>query len=354
MSESPAPSLSAARGVTLSPEPFLRYLDPTAETLLLSFALGTGVGEPQLAALGRQLAEEFARILQAHEGFVTLPQMLLATAQEPPLLGSEGGRPRIRPAFAVFHSLPQTQIVQAVSRRLGAKIALTGRLLGDGGEFLLGVNLLDVDRLVLLGCAQREGTRETLPEMVAEIGAYLLARFIDQDKETLLKAATQSVGTRSYKAFYNWAQVRDLERRQGKTDERRVIERLIFALRDDPLYTQPLTKVIELFNDLRTRGSVAEPLLRQLARGLGGVALTRPAVGMIRSEAWRAVNERNEARSALEETLTQHGGVAQLHFMLGQLEETERPQIATRHYQEAYRINPTRDLYRDKALAIGR
>ncbi len=338
---------------TLDPERFLRYGDPTQQMLLLCFALGIGAGEPQLAAIGRQIAEELAITLRAHKGFITLSQSLVALPDEPsPLLDTSGGRPRVRPAFAVFHSLPQTQVVRGVCRQFGAPLALTGRLVGDGPTLTLGLNLVDIERATLLACSQRAFSRDMLPEQVAEATADLLGHFCAMHRENLLKDALQALGTRSYKAFYNWSMVRDLERQAlldgggGQRSEPRIVERLLFALEEDPLYLNPLNALIERAAQWQLQHNDAR--LRQMAQGLAKVQQLRAGVGMLAAEAWRLLNEPDEARKVLKGLLDKHPTTAQAHFLLGLIEETARPQLAVQHFTEALKLDPTRTLYREK------
>lgn len=343
---------------TLDPERFLRYGDPTQQMLLLCFALGIGAGEPQLAAIGRQIAEELAITLRAHQGFITLAQSLVALPDEPsPLLETSGGRPRVRPAFAVFHSLPQTQIVRGVCRQLGASLALTGRLVGDGPTLTLGLNLVDIERATLLACSQRAFSRDTLPEQISEATADLLGHFCMVGREGLVKDALQAVGTRSYKAFYNWSMVRDLERQAlldgssgGHKSEPRIVERLLFALEEDPLYFNPLNALIERATQWQLQHNDAR--LRQMALGLGKVQQVRAGVGMLAAEAWRLLNEPDEARKVLKSLLDKHPATAQAHFLLGLIEEKARPQLAVQHFTEALKLDPTRALYREKVQQL--
>jgi hypothetical protein len=339
----------------LDPAPFLRYIDPGERALVLCFALGAGVIEPQLSSLGRQLAEELAATLRVHAGFVTLAQNLVAFED-----GVGGGddadaRPTLkRPVFAVFHSLPQTRIVRDVCRRFGASLALTGRLLADGPELSLGLNLIDVERLTLLASLHRVFTRDALPAQLVEASADLLARFVELPREALLARAAEVVGTQSYRALFNWAMARDIERQAdidgasaavGKQGTR-LLERLLYALEDDPLYLPPLDALIRYAAQWHADRDEAH--LRQLAKGLAKVRLVRPAFGMLVAEAWRAVGETAQAREALEGLVRVFPKTAQAHFMLGLFEEKERPKIAHQHFMEALKLDPTRELYRRK------
>jgi len=174
------------------PEDFLWYMDDAQNHLVTCFAFGTGAGEPTLAPIGRQLAESLATILCLRDAFITVPQVFVTRGQQTPTPLRDD---RIQSAFAVFYSLPETRLVRKASRRLGARFALTGRIIGEGSEFLLGANLLDVERVLLLGSVQRQCPREALLEGIAELGAYFLGRFTDTPHDTLRDNASRAPGT---------------------------------------------------------------------------------------------------------------------------------------------------------------
>jgi hypothetical protein len=343
------------QGPLLDPAPFLRYIDPGAQSLVLCFALGAGVVEPQLAVLGRQAAEELASTLRLFPGFVTLPQSLVAFA-DAPAEATEGERPTLkRPVFAVFHSLPQTRTVREVCRRFGASLALTGRLLADGPSLSLGLNLLDVTRLTLLASTHRTTSREALPDALAEASADLLGRFMETPRDALRDQAADLIGTSSYRALFNWAMARDIERQaelEGTSPTAgrlgsRLLERLLYALEDDPRYLPPLDALIRFA--ARWHEDRDDTRLRQLAQGLEKVQQARPTIGMLAAEAWRAVGELERAREGLAGLLRLFPNTAQAHFLLGLIEERERPKIAHQHFIEAVKLDPTRALYRGKA-----
>jgi len=316
------------------------YMDADADIVVACFPFGAGVGEPQIAQVGRQLAETFAQIFRLHSAFITVPQLLLVSESVESLEHT-----RIRSAFAVFHSLPQTRIVRQTARSFGARLAVTGRLLGEGNDFLFGVNVLDVERNLLLGCTQVQIPRDLLLDAVVDIGTHLLRRFVAVDADAMARQVSEIVGTRKLVAYTNWALACELQRRTlgEQVDERRLVERLGFALGADPLFLAPLQALVQLLEQTED-----DRVLAQIARSLAKIPISRPATGLVRAEALRRQGEVELAREALQDVIDQHPHTAQAHYLLGCLEEPIRPGAALRHFTEAHLLDPKRSLYKEK------
>lgn len=332
--------------VDLEPDDFLWYGDASLDIVVGCFAFGTGVGEPMLARVGRQLAEDLAAILRLHPAFVTVPQMLSVDSRDP---HDEG---KLRSAFAVFYSLPETRLVREAARRLGARLALTGRLVGEGPTVHLGMNMLDVERVLLLGCSQVSAPREDLVEVTIDGAARLLGRFSSRPRAELVEQAGAIIGTRSYHAYFNWALAQDLERsaqaQQTPADERRLVQRLGWALRHDALFARPLHRMIDVLYATHDQA-----VLREIATFMEQVALALPGVGLVHGEALRRMGEVQGARDVLERVVERFPYCAQGFYLLGELESAQRPRVAANHYRQAHLLEPRNAVYARKVELFG-
>jgi hypothetical protein len=315
----------------------LSYLDPRRERILACFSFGVGLAEPQLSRIGRQLAQDFAELLSLHEAFLPIVEHFVVEAPE-----QEAHR------FVVFHSLPETRLLVDAARRLGASLALSGRLVGEGTQLQLGANLLDVERRTLLAVAWVEVERESLPQAVVDLALQLLGRFGVERSPSMIDDAFQILGTKSFRSYLNWALACDLERESLLSDNpvpwARVVERLGFALEDDPTAAKPVRRLFELIEGQL----LDEKALRQLYRSLERVNIRQPAVGLLAAEAARRVDELERAESALQGLLAAFPHNAQGHFLLAQLLEREHPARAKMHYRQAASLDPHKALYRSK------
>lgn len=330
----------------LEPESFLWYGDEGRDIVVGCFAFGTGIGEPMLARVGRQLAEDVAAILRLHPAFVTVPQ-LLAVDRPDPLDSS-----KVRSAFAVFYSLPETRIVREAARELGARLALTGRLVGEGGNIHLGMNILDVERTLLLGCAQLGAAREDLVDAVIEGSVRLLSRFSARPRAELASEAAALLGTRSYHAYYNFALAMDLERTAlasgERVDDARMVQRLGWALRHDGKFVRALERMVSI-----VYATQSEQALRETVTFLSQVELLLPGVGLLHGEALRRLGDVQGAREALEQVAERFPYCAQAYYLLGDLEASERPRVAANHYRQAAVLEPRNALYAEKVARFG-
>lgn len=338
----------------IDPRDFDWYTDPETDVVVGCFSFGTGVAEADVAALGRQLAVELAEVLRIRQAFITVPHLLVVDERRPVALEDDDGRPGPRPAFAVFRSLPETQIVRDASRQIGARLALTGRLMGAGLEFKIGVNLIDVERLTLLGCCSRTCEREALMETVADIGLYLLQRFLDTDEDALMAEVRDALGTQDYRAFYHWALACDMDRGAAAgiraLDAHRMMERLRFGVGRDPGYTRVLDRILDLFDDFMQAGDTAS--LLRLANTFEFAELAHPTLALMRAECLIACGERERAREVLGLCMTQFPSSPHAFYLMGTLEQPERPSLALTFFQRATERAPSHPLYRERYDAL--
>ncbi len=289
-------------------------MDASLEVMVACFALGTGAGDPQLAVVARQMAEDLAEVLTLRPGFVTL---------SPALLVEEGGSSlqggRLRSAFATFFSLPETRWVRATAGRLGAQIAVSGRLIGEGKEVHLGVNAVDIARGTLLFCTQQRGGREEVPSLLCDAGERLLSAFSGEARPRWRSAVQSQIGTGHFRAYTNWSMARDMERQEAlglrRMNRSRWLERLCFALGDDAAFHK-VSRV--LVSALESGLSPAE--LQVILKGLKGVSDKHLAPMMVLAEAQRQAGALAEARGTLRSAVRRHEGSGALWFMLGEIE----------------------------------
>lgn len=205
------------------------------------FSFGTGAGfDLQLAANARQLAEDFSDILALLDNVVAIPRTLLIPQGEL----SASMWERRASAFAVFYSLPDTSFLLRSASNLGADCALTGRIIDTEGSLILSVNLLDVQRRVLLFSGQEECAREAIPEAIVALGSKLLTALDENKAKDWIPALWAMLGTRNFRAYTNWLGYRECIRRAAAQNQPqpsdRMLEHLVYALKDDPHYQKAL------------------------------------------------------------------------------------------------------------------
>ncbi len=215
--------------------------------LVICYSLGTGAGfDNFLAGFSRQLCEDFAECLALNEDFIAIPQMILVNNSDE----IQYDVAKNACAFAVFYSLPETRWVVDTTRALGGTIALTGRIVDDEDGLLLSINMVDVQKNILLFCGCESTDRESLHDALASLAARILSRFTDRSPESWLPDVWTMIGTHSFHAYVNWMRLRDAERRAQReglpAPAERLLEHACYALSVDPNYTRASDKLCQL------------------------------------------------------------------------------------------------------------
>lgn len=219
----------------------------TQAQLVVCYSLGTGAGfDNFLAGFSRQLSEDFAECLALHDGFITVPQMILVNEKDDITYDVA----KNASAFAVFYSLPETRWIVDATRSIGGNLALTGRVLDDETGVLLSINVVDVNKNVLLFCGCETADRESLHVALAKLAARLLSHFTDRSEQNWLPDVWTMLGTQSFHAYVNWMRLREAERRAQReglpSPADRLVEHACYALVADPDYARASDKLCQL------------------------------------------------------------------------------------------------------------
>ena len=300
--------------------------------LVVCYSLGTGAGiDLQLASMSRQISEDLAEILALNDDFVTLPQTIVVREAE----AIEYDAAKNACAFAVFYSLPETKWILSTTRAIGGDIALTGRIVDDESGILLSVNLIDIQKNILLFCGVETAPREGLLNAITQIAAKILAHFTDAPATTWIPQVRDILGTESFPAYVNWMAVREAERRAQReglpSPAPRSAENLIHALAADPAYTRAGLRLCELLSSQLPK-STYELILRYLKRS----ALENEALALIVTQALARLGSRLDAESTLTKILDKFPQNGLFWLMRGCLRSDNR--LASKDLDEARRI----------------
>ncbi|MCL2325583.1 MAG: hypothetical protein FWC40_03645 [Proteobacteria bacterium] len=270
-------------------------MDTSTPRLVVCYSLGTGAGfDVQLAGLSRQICEDIAEILALHEGFIAIPQMVLV--REGDDLAYDVSKNAC--AFAVFYSLPETQWIADATRAIGGDIALTGRILDDDGALMLSINMLDIQRQVLLFCGYETCPRDEIHLTLCRLCARLLSHFSPRSEEAWLEDVYAMLGTRSFHAYANWMGMRETERkaqREGlSVPNERILEHVAYALVADPAYDRASDKLCEIL-ERQLKRSNYDFIIKTLAH----LSLANEAIALCYAQCLARLARRDEARSFL-------------------------------------------------------
>lgn len=266
-----------------------------AGRFVVCYSLGTGAGyDLQLAGLSRQLCEDLSEILTLNDGFVTVPQMLVVREASEIEYSVE----RNACAFAVFYSLPETEWIIRATKSIGGDIALTGRIMDDETGLILSVNMIDVATKNLLFCGQTTCEREEIQTALAEMGARILSHFTSRSHQDWIEEVRDMIGTKSFYAYANWMEMREVERRASRegiaAPAARLAEHMTYALNADPDYQRAGLKLCDLMANQLPRHSY-EFILRYLEQHV----LRSEAFALIVVQCLARLGKRDEAEKSL-------------------------------------------------------
>ena len=280
------------------------------------FALGCGAGMRFRGALARQITDDIASALDRFETLNARPQHLIAVGEpgqvDPTLDEDEGGSqldesgetPSLR--FILFSTLPADSVVRSITQASGDDLALSGRMVIDGDQVDLALNLWDVGPPNLLWCRLLFGYMEDLPEMVANVVAHLAHRLEAPGALFLVAAlaiARRSIGTRSDGALWAYSTVTDKIRRASldegfKLRHSEIAAGLVSVLDIDPDYEAPRLLLVE--HALDRLGARDEAYASSLLRALDRLSERRMVYDLLRVEAAMVLGDKAQARSVLD------------------------------------------------------
>ncbi|MBH24276.1 MAG: hypothetical protein CMH57_07480 [Myxococcales bacterium] len=232
--------------------------------LIEVFSIGCGARAQGYGPLARQLTDLLAHGLSGFDGLVARPHHLLGSPLDEATLDpnlEEGYDPSLDPngelpdriAFILFSSLPSDALVRRLARERGVRLALSGRMVLEGRQVDLSMNLWDVEPPNLLWCRALFGDLEELPAMVSHaiaLLAYSLQASGAETRELAAARAAERVGTRSYSALRHFAAATELLRRARLTPNRPLNHgalplSLCAAIAADPDYEAPRIMLLE-------------------------------------------------------------------------------------------------------------
>ncbi|MEO1266899.1 MAG: hypothetical protein AAFX99_02310 [Myxococcota bacterium] len=253
--------------------------------LIEVFSIGCGARAQGYGPLARQITDDLAYCLSGFDDLIARPHHLLGLPIEDldPNLG-EGFDPALDPdgelpdriAFILFSSLPSDALVRQLTRERGAGMALSGRMVFEGAQVDLSMNLWDVGPPNLLWCRALFGALDQLPTMLIEAVGHLAYSLQAHGAQTLDAARTrvaQRVGTHSFSALRHYAAASDMMRRtrldiRQTPNPQTLLLSLCSALNADPDYMAPQLMCLEYsLERLKAKDiAYAQALLERLSK----------------------------------------------------------------------------------------
>lgn len=298
---------------------------PAPPRLITVFAPGCGAQTFGFGPLARQLADSIADGLNAFGGLLAQPHHLLGlddpeAITDPNL--EEGFDPALdedaplpdRIEFILFSSLPSDALVRRLALERGAPYAVSGRLVVEGQDVDLALNVWDVGPPNLLGCSALFGTLSELPELVAQVigdTAWRLQADGAARRDQARDRAREALGTSNYHALRYYAAATDLLRRAALRPNARprsaeLLATLCAALAEDPSYAAPRVLLLEQAVACLRRND--EAAIQALSRGLERLDPDAHMIfALLRIEAYVALGDLPAAETCLKRAAATFG-----------------------------------------------